>query len=297
MTEGKKGLENIVGMLCTDIAGTLLHLTGEMDDNLKEVDKQGRKIHAGTPELLQQIHESGVIVTLVTGMRESSYNSVREHIPHDYCIIEHGGIILKDGVADQEWYSFLSPEIGAVQVYKRVVQSKLPVDDANRTTSFRIVPDADEGLNIAAIATILKSVQGFIPENELELKQIVIERVVYSIPVMRGVKLFLHEPKPPEYACVEFVPEKSGKSNAIEFLAGRYKMGWEKIGAFGDDANDIEMLAKAGWGMTFGSSSDSVRHAISHANASFTTSYSKHRGTNDVLEYFIREVIPVLKGS
>lgn len=290
MNERDKSLEGIVGMLCSDISATLLHLNGDF----KEVDKAGRKIAPENFELLQKIREAGIVIALVTGMRENSYNDVRDSIPHDYSVIEHGGIILKDGIPDHEWYELLKSGIVAVQLYKSIVQRRLSVDDVNRTTSFRIVPDVDEGLTVDSIATILKSVQEYIPEDGLEFRQILIGNIEYSIPVVKGVKLFLHEPKPPEYACMEFVPEKSGKSNAIEFLAGRFKIGWERIAAFGDDTNDIEMLAKAGWGMTFGNSKYEVRRAIPQGRG-FITSYSSHRGTTDVLEHFIGDVIPQLK--
>src|SRR3972149_2374877 len=109
-----RNLEGRIGMLSSDISGTILHNlhTNDMRPEgcfTTVVDAAGREIHERTHELLKMIMNEGVIIALVTGMRETSYREVKKAIPHDYGIIELGGIILTGSnvVYDSGWYTIL----------------------------------------------------------------------------------------------------------------------------------------------------------------------------------------------
>ena len=210
MAQQNRSLEDAVGMLCTDIAGTLLHMGdgGELEGmyagaNLVEIDRQGRKIHPHTVELLESIRSEGIVVALVTGMRSLTFGDVSGWIPHDYGIVEHGGIILQNGTPDPQWHQRLQEGISAVQRYKAIVQNRLPVDDANRSTSFRVVPDAGEGLSMNTIAEVLQSLERYIPDDELIIKRLPVPPLEYPIPTLPGVEMFMHIPYPPEFGCFE----------------------------------------------------------------------------------------------
>jgi len=305
MERQTRSLDNMVGALFLDVAGTLFHISAK-EEHLELIDLGNeRKIHPQTRDLLARIRDEGVMVALVTGMRSTSYNRIRDQIPHDYGIIEHGGIIVREGNQDAEWSETLKDQVVAVQSYKFIMQRSLPssvLDDKDRLTSFRLIPDLEEGYDTIKLIEILHHHGRYIPEDRQKMTEVLIATPEYSqtfeVPVFKGVRMFLHVPYPPPYGCIEIIPENSGKGNAIKFIAKRHGICSEKIAAFGDDLNDLEMIEAAHYGFTFMNVKEPVREVVSNrSGGAYITNYSTHRGTIDVLTHFLEEVVPQMKES
>jgi hydroxymethylpyrimidine pyrophosphatase-like HAD family hydrolase len=53
----------------------------------------------------------------------------------------------------------------------------------------------------------------------------------------------------------------ANKGHGLEALAREYGLDWSAIAAFGDAANDIPMLEKAGWGVAMANATPEVKLA------------------------------------
>jgi Cof subfamily protein (haloacid dehalogenase superfamily) len=60
---------------------------------------------------------------------------------------------------------------------------------------------------------------------------------------------------------LEFLDVRANKADGLEALALAYGVGWPEVAAFGDAANDIPMLQKAGLGIAMANAPDEVKRA------------------------------------
>jgi len=60
---------------------------------------------------------------------------------------------------------------------------------------------------------------------------------------------------------LEFLDPKANKATGLEVLAKEYGVEWRDIAAFGDAANDIPMLEKAGYGIAMANATEEVKRA------------------------------------
>ena len=66
---------------------------------------------------------------------------------------------------------------------------------------------------------------------------------------------------------LEFLDPRANKAIGLEALATAYHIGWPEIAAFGDAANDIPMLQKAGLGIAMANAPDAVKRAAHHISS------------------------------
>jgi Cof subfamily protein (haloacid dehalogenase superfamily) len=65
---------------------------------------------------------------------------------------------------------------------------------------------------------------------------------------------------------LEFLDPLATKAMGLGALADAYAVGWQEIAAFGDAANDIPMLQKAGLGIAMANASDDVKRAAARVS-------------------------------
>jgi hypothetical protein len=65
---------------------------------------------------------------------------------------------------------------------------------------------------------------------------------------------------------LEFLDVRANKAAGLEALAKEYGIGWPDIAAFGDAANDIPMLQKAGCGIAMANAAPEVKRAAGRAS-------------------------------
>lgn len=83
---------------------------------------------------------------------------------------------------------------------------------------------------------------------------------------------------------IEIIKKGTNKATGLEKVAEFLKIPMERIIAFGDEENDVEMLREVGTGVAMGNARDFVKEA-----AHFTTSSNDEEGIADFLDtYFLK---------
>jgi hydroxymethylpyrimidine pyrophosphatase-like HAD family hydrolase len=285
-------LENNVALLCIDLAGTLVH-PASVDDSDELISIGGvRRIHPKTITLLSEIMNAGTYTLLATGMRFTNYEPLQERVPHNQVILEHGGVIFRNGIVDQDWNDLIRMQRPPLSRYQRAVENAgLRVDVENRQASFRLLLDPEAGFpTFHDVAYALQTAIQLPDAEEMTVKDLDIDGRIYPIPIPIGVSLFTHMPQPPPIS-IEVIPEASGKKNAIEFLMKKLGFSWNRTIAAGNDRNDEDMLRAAGVSYALVQNSaplaDVPRIYIAKGNG--------HCATIEVLEHILNETIPRIK--
>lgn len=86
------------------------------------------------------------------------------------------------------------------------------------------------------------------------------------------------------YPFLQLMSQAADKATALRVLLARWGLGMENVVAFGDDVNDIEMLAEAGWGVAVANALDVVKAAARGCAAS-----NDEDGVAHVLEGILRQ--------
>lgn len=193
-------------------------------------------------------------ITLVTGRTQEKYALVSKLIPHDTAILEHGCLVLSSGNIDQEWYAALRVD-GLLRDYEAYLQGLgYQTDSRGRLASFRVYRDLPHTLTEEEKQTI----EGLPRPMEL-------------VPVRN-------------MSFLDFIPAAGGKSHAIRYVEGKTKSR-ESFG-FGDDYNDLEMLALVTHPITLGSAKPEVQHAVA-ARGGYVARGGYHTGTIEALTYIL----------
>jgi hydroxymethylpyrimidine pyrophosphatase-like HAD family hydrolase len=70
------------------------------------------------------------------------------------------------------------------------------------------------------------------------------------------------------YPFVQLMSQVADKATALRVLLARWGLDMGNVVAFGDDVNDVEMLAEAGWGVAMANALDVVKRAAQSCTAS-----------------------------
>lgn len=63
----------------------------------------------------------------------------------------------------------------------------------------------------------------------------------------------------PKYDLIQVMPAAASKASALSWLLARWGVGWDQVIAFGDDVNDVEMVAEAGLGVAMDNAVEEVK--------------------------------------
>lgn len=189
------------------------------DDKICAEIYQGREVSFITPktaELLAEVNESAVLVPTTTRTVEQ-YERIDLGIgtPH-YALACNGGVLLVDGVEDEQWYS---ESLRSVEDCKEelALAVKLLDEDKNRTFEVRF---------IRGLFVFTKSSE---PEISVEMLRTALDESKMDV-FSNGVKVYA-------------VPKALSKGNAVK----RFKemIGADTVIAAGDSEFDISMLNAA----------------------------------------------------
>ena len=86
----------------------------------------------------------------------------------------------------------------------------------------------------------------------------------------------------PKYDLVQLIPYGASKAAALRWLLERWGVGMDEVISFGDDVNDVEMVAEAGLGVAMANAVPEVRAAADRVTVS-----NEEDGVAVVLEEFL----------
>ena len=86
----------------------------------------------------------------------------------------------------------------------------------------------------------------------------------------------------PKYDLVQVIPSSASKAAALRWLLDRWGLSQEEVIAFGDDVNDVEMVAEAGLGVAMANAVPEVKAAADRITVS-----NEEDGVAVVLEAFL----------
>ncbi len=247
-------------IICTDLDRTLLH----------ESYSDGTTIPCGSKcsvarRVIVQLHAlraRGVMIVLATGRRLNTAREALRIIPHDFALLEHGGIILnRNGNADQDWAKMLMPWVGMPNErcgplwdYARMLSSEgFEVDMDDRFTSFGVAGTQER------MGMLLSRTH---PEGLREVKNL---------------------------KRVDILPTASGKLNALSSLAGMLAIPIANVAGLGDDYNDVEFLAGVGYPCTLPNAETLVVELV-RARIGFVATKESHEGVTEILAHLASSI-------
>lgn len=264
-------------ILASDIDGTLIHQCGSREKPEKDLQLVDRNsyVHNRALALLGLLQAQAVQVLFITSRRTSSYRMFEAYFRPDWAIVEDGALILDStGAPDVAWHERLylhalgGDEDNLWQVAKEMHyigqrSGVWRVDTAGYVASFKISFTTDRRQIVARDPREAIRCLGFELPSWL--------RVSFNSKLN---------------SCI-VAPGGAGKAAALMYCLETRGVGLEKVAAFGDDSNDLEMLAVAGLPITIGSARPEVRKAV-QKKGGWVIQDVDHAGTIEVLARLLR---------
>ncbi len=248
----------------SDVDGTLVH-SSDAGSGLVKVLQENRFIGNGTIGAIADLKADGVGFVLATGRRMSSYLRVRDVIPHDYALIEHGCVMLEEGKIDSVWAGVLQPVIGKIgdkkgviwEYEQKLIGKGLKTDSEGRLATVRVYLDAITLEQRSALKSRIKS----------EAKSF-------------GIAITMND------GMLDLLPEKGGKTNAIKHLSKSKGFSLEDVIVLCNDANDLGMLSIASYAACPADASGQVKLLVKRKGG-YVSPWVGHEGAEDMLRNYV----------
>lgn len=276
MTELKR--DNPYGLIALDIDGTLINKKGEVLEKTKKA--------------IQEILERGIKVTLATGRIWTSVEYLVKTLGLREPIILHNGALIRDIVRNTILCSFSIENPLKERLVLHLKEAGLDylfcsVDGNSEHILYYQDPEHIWAQSfLKGYKDIVIQLEDFSLENCSLLRALVFGERKRVEALKRelegeGLKaLFFHGPT--ETGFMEVFQEGCSKAQSLEYLAERMGFKPEKIMAFGDDINDLEMIRYAGCGVAMGTAP-----AILLEEADYVTLSAEEEGVGDALEKLV----------
>jgi len=250
-------------IIFSDIDGTLMHRCSNEKHSIK-MPTEHNYIGRQAASRIDGIIGLGNMFVLATARRKSSYDNLSHLIPHKSVILEAGGLILEDGIADKGWLKHLYSSIGPIgermgslwDYEKHLEKNGITIEPGERYASIRIRLDG-------------------MAKNDASLLKRKIEDEVDAIFELK-LKTSISWP------MLDIIPKAAGKENAAKFLTKKYGFDVKDTIGIGNDISDIEMLKYVATPFCPGNAVDSVKEAVKKKNG-YVSEYKHHQATTDIL--------------
>lgn len=258
----------------------------DLDDTLLGSDL---KVEPQTAQVIQQVMDRGIYVTLATGrMFRSSLPYARE-LRIRGPLITYQGALVKDTETGEVLYHCPVPLELAVDVIRRVREYgyhiNLYVDDC-----LFVARESAEGKRYAAYSRVPLQVVGdldsfLLAQRKEPTKVLVVaaeellDELAAALQPTYGASLHITKSKP---HFLEFSHPRATKGEALQAVAGRLGVPREEVLAVGDSYNDLEMLAWAGCGVAMGNAREEIKQ-----KADYVTLSNEEGGVRHVLRKFV----------
>ena len=224
----------------SDIDGTLIHKKASDI----EIEKGGY-ISKDTIGLIEKLRRQSYFI-LSTGRRKANYERIAGAIPHDIAMIEHGCVIIENGIADNEWLESIGSD--AVIKYAEVLKREgYRVDSEGRLASVRVI-------------------EGKYKERDLEAK--ISGESALSVVRNQGM--------------LDIIPSLGGKEMAALYISKKKGLELKYCAALVDDLNDLSLIRVTGTSLCPASANPKIKNAVADMGG-YVSAFKYQRGTEDIL--------------
>lgn len=268
--------------ICTDIDGTLLDMH--------------RQLSARTKAAFRRLPKDFPVI-LASSRMPSAMTHLLEELgrPHQPLICYNGGYILAPDPHDQEVLplSSISISIAHCSVILKLTEGT-SIHVSLYSADQWYAPKADSWTEKEETVTKVKSVlkpgekvleswkqSGTGAHKVMCMGEASEIQYLYDrLESLLGDELHLYRSKD---TYIEIAPKQISKASALELLLhAKYDFGLDEVMAFGDNYNDVELIAGAGFGVAVANGRDEVRAVANHI-----TDNNKADGVAIAIEHFL----------
>ncbi|MDF7639555.1 Cof-type HAD-IIB family hydrolase [Lactobacillus sp. ESL0791] len=258
----------------------------DLDNTLLNSDK---KISLLNEKVLKQLHRLSKKIVLCTGRPLPAIQHLIKQLEltdlEDYSITFNGGLVqnnttkkvLAQSTLSKDQIKFLYDDaknrnypldvLGINQVYSLIELGKSDYQEfMGNMMTFRNIPFSELPGNISFGKAVCSSSDS------------VIKRIRKDFPL--NVTSNFHI-VPSRKGLLEFIPLNVNKATGIEKLLSHFSQSWDNVMAFGDEENDLELLANAGLSVAMGNAIPKVKKI-----ADFTTLDNDSDGVAVYLKHY-----------
>lgn len=246
-------------LIALDLDGTLL--------------RNDHTISPKTKTIIKQLIDDGHIVVIATGRS----NRVSIHYYHELGLntplINSNGAIVHHPI-DKTWQSTHTPinhhtahhiidmcyDLKAANILAAVQDNVYLEQFDQRIVDFYQVGHDDESFQIGGVKQLLQddpSLLMIYPEE----KQVA---EITSYLNDSHAQVIAHRNWGPPFHVIEIINAQINKAAALKQVAAHYQIPQERIIAFGDEGNDLEMIDYAGVGVAMGNGIDALKSIAKH---------------------------------
>lgn len=259
----------------------------DLDDTLLRDDLT---ISQFSMDILKEVQEAGVIVTLATGRMLPSARPYAEQLGFDVPLITYQGALVKNVFSGDVLYNCpLSQEVASMVIQygrKRKIHVNLYVED--KLFVERVTKAGEHYERLAGVPfTIVDDLEELLEKNLpykmllIDDQQVIDQELEELREILRVAELDAHLTKSkPTY--LEVNHPQATKGIALKKLAECLEISREQVVAFGDSFNDLEMLEFAGYGFAVANAYPEVR-----AKARYTTASNNEDGVALALQELV----------
>ncbi|MFC4559285.1 Cof-type HAD-IIB family hydrolase [Virgibacillus kekensis] len=271
-------MENKRHLIALDLDGTLL-----TDD---------KKISERNKQTVQKAMEAGHVVVIATGRPHRASINYYHELGMDTPMVNFNGALIHHPT-DKKWDALHSPM--PIETARKIVEACYDLNVHNILAEVRDTVYLDQYDD--KIIEIFQSTSGEQPfiigslKNELEEDptSLLIHPKEDHIRELRGhlddyhAELIEHRKWGAPWNIIEIVKKGMNKAVGLQKIAHYYNIPQERIIAFGDEDNDLEMIDYAGVGVAMGNAIDELKSVAKHVTES-----NENDGIGAFLENYLK---------
>ena len=268
----------MIKLIATDMDGTFLH-----DDKTYDVER--------FEAVLKRLNHHNIKFVVASG---NQYRLLTSKFPKDYqelTFISENGAHIVSQEEDLVQLFQSHEEIESLVTYVESHFTETIVCLTGEKAAYIPAKTSQETRTFLKLhLPIMTEVEDLLPiPDDQYYKSVVIVPDGHSAPVIEGIKKDLSElnlvPTTSGYGSIDVITRGVHKAWGLEQLNTKWGLTADQIMAFGDNANDIEMLQLAGQSYAMASASDQVKVAAKHVAKS-----NQEDGVLDVIEAYLDEI-------
>lgn len=256
----------------------------DLDDTLLPNDLT---ISPRVKEILQQVKDRGIIITLATGRMYRSALPFAQQLAIEVPLITYQGALIINSLTGEILSHYAVPLEQAREIISLVKADFGFHINTYVEDNLYVEGITQEAAGYAKIAGVplnqVGNILDFLDQEPTKLLFIAAEKQLDALAIRLeqsySGSLYITKSKP---NFLEVLNLKANKGQALETLAQRLKINQGEIMAFGDSYNDLEMLRYAGTAVVMGNARAEIK-----AVADYVTLSNNEDGVADALEKLI----------